>query len=171
MRGTGGEMYNTLEGWDYGDDYTHNSGDGGAISALQEDVESVLGIQAVVKSMLDDVIGGQHAKTEQLSSILRSGVLTLNKSMEPSLTTLSTTTPQRDSDMGTLEGLVEELQRNSTHGTTSPSSNNSLTLSPHRPHSLIHLNTDRDLQTNFLAKRRGFGLLAELRGVRMERCQ
>ena len=167
MRGTGGEMYNTLEGWDYGDDYTHNSGDGGAISALQEDVESVLGIQAVVKSMLDDVIG----KTDQLSSILGSGVLTLNKSMEPSLTTLSTTTPQRDSDMGTLEGLVEELQRNSTHGTTSPSSNNSLTLSPHRPHSLIHLNTDRDLQTNFLAKRRGFGLLAELRGVRMERCQ
>ena len=72
MRGTGGEMYNTLEGWDYGDDYTHNSGDGGAISALQEDVESVLGIQAVVKSMLDDVIG----KTDQLSSILGSGVLT-----------------------------------------------------------------------------------------------
>ena len=79
MRGTGGEMYNTLEGWDYGDDYTHNSGDGGAMSVLQEDVESVLGIQAVVKSMLDDVIGGQHVKTEQLLSILRSGVLTLNK--------------------------------------------------------------------------------------------
>ena len=53
---TGGEMYNTLEGWDYGDDCTHNSGDGGAMSVLQEDVETVLGLQAVVKSMLDDVI-------------------------------------------------------------------------------------------------------------------
>ena len=34
------EMYNTLKGWDYGDDYTHNSGDGGAMSVLQEDVET-----------------------------------------------------------------------------------------------------------------------------------
>ena len=53
-------MYDTLEGWDYSDDYTHNS----------EDVETVLGLQVVVKSMLDNVIGGQHAQTEQLSSIL-----------------------------------------------------------------------------------------------------
>mgnify|MGYP001798374860 CR=1 FL=1 len=100
------------------------------MSVLQEDVETVLGLQAVVKLMLDNVIGGQHAQTEQLSSILGSSILILNKSMEPSLTILSTTSPQRDSNMEILEGLVEELQRNSTHGTTSPSSNNSLTSSP-----------------------------------------
>ena len=40
-------MYNTLEGWDYGDDYTHNRDDGGAMSVLQEDVETVLGLQVV----------------------------------------------------------------------------------------------------------------------------
>ena len=108
-QGTGGEMYNTLEGWDYCDDCTHNSEDEGAMSVLQEDVETVLGLQAVVKSILDDVIRGQHVQTEQLSSILGSSVLTLNKSMEPSLTTLSTTTPQRDTDREILEGLVEEL--------------------------------------------------------------
>ena len=119
-QGTGGEMYNTLEGWDYGNDYTHNSEDGGVMSVLQEDVE--IG--------LDDVIESQHAQTEQLSSILGSSVPTLNKSMEPYLTILSTTKPQRDTDMEILEGLVEELQRNSTHGTTSPSSNNSHTSSP-----------------------------------------
>ena len=129
-QGTGGEMYNTLEGWDYGDDYTRNSEDGGAMSVLQEDVETVLGLQVVVKSMLDDVIGGQHAQTEQLSSILGSSVLTLNRSTESSLTILSRTAVQRDIDMEILEGLVEELQRNSTQGTTSPSSNNSLTSSP-----------------------------------------
>ena len=50
--------------------------------------------------------------------------------MEPSLTTLSSTPAQRDIDMEILEGLVEELQRNSTHDTTSPSSKNSLTSSP-----------------------------------------
>ena len=33
-QGTGGEMHNTLEGWDYGNDYTHNSEDGGAMSVL-----------------------------------------------------------------------------------------------------------------------------------------
>ena len=27
-QGTGGEMYNTLEGWDYGNNYTHNRDDG-----------------------------------------------------------------------------------------------------------------------------------------------
>ena len=83
-QGTCGEMYNTFEGWDYGDDYTHNSEDGGAMSVLQEDVETVLGLQVVVKSMLDDVIGGQHTQTEQLSSILGSSVLTSNRSTEPS---------------------------------------------------------------------------------------
>ena len=62
-QGTGGEMYNPLEGWDYGDDYRHNRDDGGVMSVLQEDVETVLGLQVVVKSMLDDVIGGQHAQT------------------------------------------------------------------------------------------------------------
>ena len=55
-QGTGGEMYNSLEGWDYSDDYTRNSEDGAAMSVLQEDVETVLGLQAVVKSMLDDVV-------------------------------------------------------------------------------------------------------------------
>ena len=55
-QGTGGEMYDTLEGWDYGDDYTHNREDVGAMSVLQEDVETVLGLQLVVKSMLDGVI-------------------------------------------------------------------------------------------------------------------
>ena len=88
-QGTGGEMY-----WDYGDDYTHNRDDGGVMSVLQEDVETVLGLQVVVKSMLDDVIGGQHAQTEQLSSILGSSVLTSNRSTEPSQTTLSTTAAQ-----------------------------------------------------------------------------
>ena len=37
---------------------THNSEDEGAISMIHEDVETVLGLQAVVKSMLADVIGG-----------------------------------------------------------------------------------------------------------------
>ena len=77
-QGTGGEMYNTLEGWDYGDDYTHNREDGVAMSVLQEDWETVLGLQVVVKSMLDDVIGGQHAQTEQLSSILGDRTLSNN---------------------------------------------------------------------------------------------
>ena len=102
-QGTGGEMYNSLEGWDYSDDYTRNSEDGAAMSVLQEDVETVLGLQAVVKSMLDDVIGGQHAQTKQLSSILGSSVLTSNKSMDSSSTTPSTTTPHRDTDMEILE--------------------------------------------------------------------
>ena len=35
-------MYNTLKGWDYGDDYTYNSGDGGAMSVLQEDGEQLM---------------------------------------------------------------------------------------------------------------------------------
>ena len=87
------------------------------MSVLPYDVDTVLGLQAVVKLMLDDVIGGQHAQAQQLLSILGSSVLTLNKSMESSLTTPSTTS------------LVEELQRNSTHSTTSPSSKNSHTSS------------------------------------------
>ena len=128
-QGTGGEMYNTLEGWDYGDDYTHNRDDGGAMSVLQEDVETVLGLQVVVKLMLDDVIGGQHAQTEQLSSILGSSVLTSNRSTEPTQTTPGTTAAQRDIDIEILEYLVEELQRNSTQGSTSPPSNNSLSSS------------------------------------------
>ena len=105
-QGTGGEMYNTLEGWDYGDDYTHNREDVGAMSVLQEDVETVLGLQLVVKSMLDGVIGGQHAQTEQLSSILGSSVLTFNRSTEPPQTTPSTTVAQRDIDIEILEDLV-----------------------------------------------------------------
>ena len=40
-QGAVGEMYNTLEGWDYGDTYTHNRDDGGVMSVLQEDVETV----------------------------------------------------------------------------------------------------------------------------------
>ena len=66
----------------------------------------MLELQAVVNSMLDAVIGGQHAQTEQLSSTLGSSVLTLNMLMEPSFLTLSTTTPQRDTDAEILEGLV-----------------------------------------------------------------
>ena len=60
---TGGEMYNTLEGWNYGDDYTHNSQDGGAMSVLQEDVQTVLGLLAVVKSMLDDACDRRSTNT------------------------------------------------------------------------------------------------------------
>ena len=125
-QGTGGEMYNTLEGWDYGEDYMHNRDYGGAVGVLQEDVETVLGLQVVVKSMLDDVIGGQHAQTEQLSSILGSSVLTFNRSTEPPQTTPSTTPAQRNTNMEILEELVEELQRNSTQGTTSRSTNTTL---------------------------------------------
>ena len=128
-QGTSSEMYNTLEGWDYGDEFTHNSEDADTMSVVQEDVETVLGLQAVVKSMLDDVIGGQHAQTEQLSNILGSSVLTLNKSSESSSTTHSTPTPHRDIDMEALENLGENLQRNGTHKTTSPSLNSSHTLS------------------------------------------
>ena len=40
-QGTSSEMYNTLEGWDYGDDYTHNSEDEGTMSVIHEDVETV----------------------------------------------------------------------------------------------------------------------------------
>ena len=128
-RGTGGEMYNTLEGWDYGEDYTHNRDYGGAVGVLQEDVETVLGLQVVVKSMLDDVIGGQHAQKEQLSSILGSSVLTFNRSTEPPQTTPSTTPAQRNTNMEILEELVEELQRNSTQGTTSRPTNTTLSSS------------------------------------------
>ena len=96
---------------------------------IHEDVETVLGLHAVVKSMLDDVIGGQQAQTEKLSNILGSSVLILNKSSELSSTTPSTSTPHRGIDMDILEDLVEELQRNSTHETTSPSLNSSHTLS------------------------------------------
>ena len=49
-------LFRSLEGWDYSDDYTRNSEDGAAMSVLQEDGETVLGLQAVVKSMLDDVV-------------------------------------------------------------------------------------------------------------------
>ena len=122
-------MYNTLEGWDYGDNYTNNRDDGGAMSVLQEDMKTVLGLQVVVKSMLDDVIRGQHAQTEQLSSILGRSVLTSNRSTEPTQATPGTTAGQRDIDMGTLENLVEELQGNSTQGSTSPPSNNSVSSS------------------------------------------
>ena len=125
-QGAVGEMYNTLEGWDYGDDYTYNRDDEGVMSVLKEDVETVLGLQVVVKSMLDDVIGGQHAQTEHLSSILGSSILT---STEPTQTTPGTTAAQRDIDMEILEDLVEELQRNSTQGSTFLSSNNSLSSS------------------------------------------
>ncbi|MEL7196541.1 MAG: hypothetical protein AAFO96_29220, partial [Bacteroidota bacterium] len=126
---TNGEMYNTLEGWDYGEDYTHNRDYGGAVGVLQEDVETVLGLQVVVKSMLDDVIGGQHAQKEQLSSILGSSVLTFNRSTEPPQTTPSTTPAQRNTNMEILEELVEELQRNSTQGTTSRPTNTTLSSS------------------------------------------
>ena len=68
-QGTGGEMYNTLEGWDYGNNDTYDRDDGGAMSVLQEDVETVLGLQVVVKSMLDDVIGGQHTDRAALKHI------------------------------------------------------------------------------------------------------
>ena len=47
---------------------------------IQGDVETVLGLQVEVKPMLDDVIGGQPAQTEQLSSILGSSVLAFNRS-------------------------------------------------------------------------------------------
>ena len=47
-QGTGGEMYNTLEGWNYGNDDTYDRDDGGAMSVLQEDVETVLGLQVDV---------------------------------------------------------------------------------------------------------------------------
>ena len=107
---------------------THSE-DEGTISVIHEDVERVLGLQAVVKSMLDDVIGGQQAQAKQLSSIFGSSVLTSNKSSESSSTTPSTTIPPRDIDMEILENLVEELQRNSTHETTSASSYNSHFLS------------------------------------------
>ena len=127
--GTGGEMYNTFEGWVYGNDYTHNRDDGGVMNVFQEDVEADLGLQVVVKSMLDDVIGGQHAQTEHLSSILGSSILTSNRSTEPTQTTPGTTAAQRDIVMEILEDLVEELQRNSTQGSTSPPSNNSLSSS------------------------------------------
>ena len=126
---TNSEMYNTLEGWDYGEDYTHNRDYGGAVGVLQEDVETVLGLQVVVKSMLDDVIGGQHAQKEQLSSILGSSVLTFNRSTEPPQTTPSTTPAQRNTNMEILEELVEELQRNSTQGTTSRPTNTTLSSS------------------------------------------
>ena len=122
-------MYNTLEGWDYGEDYMHNRDYGGAVGVLQEDVETVLGLQVVVKSMLDDVIGGQHAQKEQLSSILGSSVLTFNRSTEPPQTTPSTTPAQRNTNMEILEELVEELQRNSTQGTTSRPTNTTLSSS------------------------------------------
>ena len=139
----GGEMYDTLEGWDYSDDYTHNSEDGGAMSVLQEDVETVLGLQVVVKSMLDDVIGGQHTQTEQLSSILGSSVLTSNRSTEPSQTTLSTTAAQRDIDMEYWRVWWRSC-RETVH--RAPPLHLQTTHSPrarlHRPHRLIHLDTD-----------------------------
>ena len=135
------------------------------MSVLQEDVETVLGLQVVVKSMLDDVIGGQHVQTEQLSSILGSIVPTFNRSTEPSQTTPSTTAAQRDIDMEILEDLVEELQRNSTQGSTSPPSNNSLSSSSTPQTTQAY--TPQHIPTNFLARRRGFGLPAELRSVRM----
>ena len=120
--------------------------------------------------MLDDFIGGQHAQTEQLSSILGSSVLTLNKSMEPSLTTLSTTTPQRDTDMEIPEGLVEELQEEKQYPWHHFTIFKQLThLEPDSTdHTVLY--TSKQTQTFkqiFLAKRRGFGLHAEPRGVKM----
>ena len=169
-QGAVGEMYNTLEGWDYGDDYTHNRDDGGAMSVLQEDVETVLGLQVVVKLMLDDVIGGQHAQTEQFSSILGSSVLTSNISTEPTQTIPGTTAAQRDIDMGILENLVEELQRNSTQGSTSPLSNNSLSSSSTPQTTQAHTPRHRPRLPNkqiFLDTRRWLCLPAGLKDVRM----
>ena len=40
-QGTNSRMYNSLEGWDYGDNYTHNSEDEGTMSVKNEDVETV----------------------------------------------------------------------------------------------------------------------------------
>ena len=155
-RGTGGEMYNTLEGWDYGEDYTHNRDYGGAVGVLQEDVETVLGLQVVVKSMLDDVIGGQHAQTEQLSSILGSSVLTFNRSTEPPQTTPSTTPAQRNTNMEILEELVEELQRNSTQGTTSPPSNTTLSSSSTPQTTQAHTSQHRSrLPNKFFSQEEG----------------
>ena len=132
----------------------------------------VLGLQAVVKSMLDDVIGGQHAQTEQLSNILGSSVLTFNKSSESSSTTHSTPTPHRDIDMEALENLVENLQRNGTHETTYSSLNSSHALSstPQTTQSQTPRENHRH-PNRFFAKRRGSGLHAELRGVRTVWCR
>ena len=55
-QGTSSEMFNILEGWNYGVDYTHNSEDECTMSVIHENVETVLRLQAVVKSILDDVI-------------------------------------------------------------------------------------------------------------------
>ena len=117
-QGTTSEIYNTLEGWDCGDNYTHSSEDEGTMSILHEDVEMVLGLQAVVKLMLDDVIGCQQIQTQQLTNILHSRALTSNKTSESPSTTPSTTSPHRDIDMEILEN----------HETTSVPSNSSDTL-------------------------------------------
>ena len=63
-QGTTRKMYNTLEGWDYGDDYTHNSEHEDTMSVMHKDIKAVLGLKALVKSMLDDVIGGQRIQTQ-----------------------------------------------------------------------------------------------------------
>ena len=110
----------------------HNTDDGGPISIMHEDVGTVLGVQAVVKSMLDDVIGGQQIQKQQLSDILHSGTLPSNRTSVSPPTSPRTSTPRRDMDMAMLENLVEELQRHTSHQTTSVPSNTSdpLTSTP-----------------------------------------
>ena len=168
-QGTGGEIYNTLKGWDYGNNYTHNSEDEGAMSVLQEDVETVLGLQAVVKSMLADVMMGQHAQTSSCRAHW-AAVYSPRISQWSHLR-------QHPAQQHPTETLIWRFWRAwwmSYRATvpTVPPHHLQATHTPraqlHRPHRHIYLNTDPDLQTDSLVKRRGSGLLAEPRGVRME---
>ena len=167
-----GTKSETLDRWDYGDDYMHNTDDGGPISIMHEDVGTVLGVQAVVKFMLDDVIGGQQIQKQQLSDILHSGTLPSNRTSVSPPTSPRTSTPRRDMDMAMLENLVEELQRNTSHPetlTTSVPSNTSDTLTLHKPHGRLYHKEDPDLQLGLLV-RRGDIDCTEQRGERIERC-
>ena len=95
-------MYNTLEGLDYGVDYMHITDDGSAISLIQEDVATMLGLQAVVKPMLDDGIGGQQKQAQLLVDSFYSGTPNSNETSESPRTSPRMTSPRRDIDLAML---------------------------------------------------------------------
>ena len=117
-------------------------------------------VTKLIKLMLDDVIGGQQIQTQQLTNIMGSSALNSNKTSR----VIFSSSSHRDINIETLENLVEELQRNSSHETTSLSLNISHTLSS-TPQ------THTPPPNRFLVRRRGSGSHAEPRGVRMGWCQ
>ena len=67
----------------------------------------MLGLQAVVKPMLDNGIGGQQKQAQQLVDSFYSGTPNSNETLESPPTSPRMTSPRRDIDLAMLENLVD----------------------------------------------------------------